>query len=213
MANMIPKLSLALLSWKRIDGIKYIVNWAIAHELIDDVVVWNNNTDIDLQEYIPYNNKVNIINSDNNIMCYGRWLAVDKCKHDHVYVQDDDFIPGDFNRLYQLYNGSKCDIVSYCAPTHELDKPDRKFVGFGSVINKACVSVTIDRYINAFGEDSLFYRECDLMITNMNTYEKHVTNLDPIGNLPHDTNAMWRQEYPDKYHNDMVKRCKNLKDA
>lgn len=207
---MLSKLSLALLSWKRMNGTNHIVDWGITHELIDDIVIWNNNTDIDLQEFIPHNINVNIINSDNNKICYGRWLAVNKCAHDHVYVQDDDYIPGDLNKLYQLYNKSECDIVSYCAPSHKIDTPERRFVGFGSVVNRACIPDTIDKYINKFGEDHLLYRECDLLITNMNTYEKHVTDLKAIDNTTHDMNAMWRQSNHIKYHNEMIERSKIL---
>jgi hypothetical protein len=192
------------------NGIKHIVNWGITHELIDDIVIWNNDVDTNLQKLLPYNNKVSIINSDSNIMCYGRWLAASKCKHDHVYVQDDDFKPGDLNKLYQLYIESECDIVSYCAPSHKINKPAMRFVGFGSIINKACISVTIDKYIDKFNEDFLLYRESDLLITNMNTYEKHVTDLDTIDNSTHDMNAMWRQSNHYKFHGEMIERCKIL---
>lgn len=205
------RVSLALLSWKRIDGIKYVVNWALVQDMIDDIVIWNNNADIDLREHLPCDDRVVIINNKDNIMCYGRWLAVSKCKHDHVYVQDDDFIPGDLNKLHQLYTQSECNVVAYCAPSHTASIPTMKFVGFGSIVNKTCVPGIFDKYINRFGEDFLLYRECDLLVTNMSTYEKHVANIVTLKNSAHDMNAMHRQPKHYDYHADMVNRSVILK--
>lgn len=205
-------ISFVILSWERVKGTDYLVKWARAEPLIDEIIIWNNNTCAKVCSHLndSYSHDCRIINSDTNLMCYGRWLGVQRAENDIVYVQDDDWKPGNLSILYHLYNKSERDVVAYCASTHKINTPESRFVGFGSIVNKSCAPTIINKYINKFGEDFLLHRECDLLITNINTYEKHVTKITAINDTTHDRNAMWRQPDHINYHNDMIERCKVL---
>ena len=184
-------ISFVILSWKRVKGTDYLVDWARNEPLIDEIIIWNNNTNAKVCSYLndTYGHDCRIINSDENLMCYGRWLGVCSAKNDTVYVQDDDWIPGDLNHLLNLFDTSNCDIVTYTAPTHSEQTDRSKFVGFGGIVNRTHISTPIIKYIARYGKDALMCRECDLLVTNMCSYEKHTTHMKSI-NIDVMTDAM-----------------------
>ena len=65
------KVTACLLSWKRQQNLPLIIGSLRDHPFIDEILVWNNDTSVSLTIDEP---KVRVINSDRNLICFGRYL-------------------------------------------------------------------------------------------------------------------------------------------
>ena len=156
--------SACLVAWKRHQNTKRIVQELQSIEVIDDIIVWNNNTNTSLTIDHP---KVTVVNSDRNMMTYGRFLATRYAKHDVIYTQDDDCLVHNIRDLYRSFvKNAEC-ITHSLKPPHMHRTEERIFgqaqmalVGWGAFFKKQFVGV-VDRYIDVYGEDELLLREAD----------------------------------------------------
>lgn len=153
----------------------------------DDVVIWDNSKE-------PVDRKV-----------YGRYLGIERAKHDFIYVQDDDcivnafseedygdkrIIGSNFDELYQdrIY----CNVPS---PEHRKAYAPLgiSLVGWGAVFHRSLVGIAFRRYFESgFTADELFLRECDRVFTGLTRFDE----LDfPIQRLEYESapNRMWTQ--------------------
>lgn len=109
----------------------------------DDVVVWDNSVEEDVQ-------------------CYGRFAGVARCKNEIVYVQDDDvLVPiAALLREYQPVDV----IVANRKPDEEY-----RFLGVGALFPAAAVDV-FDRYRAVYPDDRDFGRTADVIFAELNPY-------------------------------------------
>lgn len=108
----------------------------------EDVIVWDNSVEKDLQ-------------------CYGRFAGIDRCKHDTIYVQDDDvLIP--IPALLKEYDGKG--IVANRKPDEEY-----RFLGIGALFPRTALSV-FNKYLKVHPVDSEFYRAADVVFAELNPY-------------------------------------------
>src|SRR5690606_30449651 len=111
--------------------------------------------------------KVRVIDSDRNLICYGRFKCAQQARNEIIYVQDDDVIVGNVPCLYKHFLADDTCITHALSATHFRAR-DRfvypeahvALLGWGSFFRKRWLSV-LDRYTAAFGEDPLFLREAD----------------------------------------------------
>jgi hypothetical protein len=136
----------------------------------EDVVVWDNSKEL-------VDRKV-----------YGRYLAIPRCKHDFIYVQDDDCIVPAEDLIFKAFGTVRalallagmilCNIPSQ----HHRDfygPLGLSLVGWGAVFHRKLADFS--RYFAAFPCDELFERECDRVFTALNpsyVLDVGVTNLE-----------------------------------
>jgi len=92
-----PQVSACLLSWKRPENLRKIIEQLRNEPLIDDIVVWNNNPELRLN--LDAEN-LTVINSERNLVTYGRYLCTQHARHDLIYTQDDDCLVHNIGELY-----------------------------------------------------------------------------------------------------------------
>lgn len=114
---------------------------------------------------------------------YARYMAVSSCKHDLVYVQDDDCIV-DARQLAREYKPGTvtCNMPYAKRAEYKSVAKGISLVGWGAIFSKACLSV-FDEYIRSeMPADDLFYREADRVFTFLN----NVHEVDvPFRHLPY----------------------------
>lgn len=128
-----------------------------------------------------------------------RYDAIAKAKYDIVYIQDDDCI-APIKELLDRYDGS----ITCAMTRHHLEfyKDSRIcLLGWGAIFPKdTCLA--LDMYLDEFGEDYLFEREADRILTYAN-FPQNRLEL-PIINLenPDDTTRLSKQ--PEHYSNLLI---------
>jgi glycosyltransferase involved in cell wall biosynthesis len=164
------KVSACLLSFKRPGNMQRIVDIIQGHGFIDEIIIWNNNTERPLE---VRGEKVRIINASENTICYGRFLCAREAKNDIIYFQDDDAVVGNIRDLYNAFLKNDSMISYALSPQHFKirDKYDYyggqvAFLGWGSLIRKDWIHV-LDRYLERIPDarDYIFRREADKFFT------------------------------------------------
>ncbi len=162
--------SACLLSYKRPGNIQKIVDNIHQYNFIDEILIWNNNTEheLNIKGY-----KVRVINTIENSICYGRFLCAREAKNEIIYFQDDDALVHNVATLYQAFLNDNSCITYALSPLHFKVKEKYvyssgqvAFLGWGSFIQKSWITV-LDKYLehNTSADDFLFRREADKFFT------------------------------------------------
>jgi hypothetical protein len=115
-------------------------------------------------------------------LMYARYMAVASCKHDIIYVQDDDCIVDARSLVQQYQMGTvTCNMPVEKREEYNRIAPGISLVGWGAVFHRARLKA-FDSYIEKFPADDLFYREADRVFTYLNS----IVEVDvPFRHLPH----------------------------
>ncbi|MEZ5082193.1 MAG: glycosyltransferase family 2 protein [Bacteroidales bacterium] len=164
-----PKpVSACLLSYKRPHNIQPIINSIHDFPFIDEIIVWNNNT-----ELIPdfHGEKVKVINSRENVLCYGRFLCINEAKNEIVYVQDDDVIVHNVESLYRHFLNDESTLTHALSDRHlrqyrNYIYPDGEvaLLGWGSFFRKEWTGI-LDVFLKSHNPDFIFKREADIIFS------------------------------------------------
>lgn len=92
--------SACLLSWRRPDNLRLIVESLAPLEFLDEILVWNINPEVRLSFSLP---KVRVINSPENRGCAARYLCAAHARNEIIYTQDDDALVLDVVQRYQAF--------------------------------------------------------------------------------------------------------------
>lgn len=162
------KISACLLSWKRPRQLRQIVDQLLRESLIDDIVIWNNNPDLPLT--FP-EERVRVINSDRNLVTYGRYLATQHARHEVIYTQDDDCLVGNIPELIATFRADPTRMAHalklghlLANPQHVRDGAQIGLLGWGAVFQRGWTKVLED-YREKFGEDRYLVRDADRLFS------------------------------------------------
>ena len=177
--------SACLLSWKRPDNIAQIVTDLRHNPFIDDILIWNNNPEIHLEIEME---GVHVIQSDKNLVTYGRFLCAQRAKHSIIYTQDDDCIVHNIPELYESFLASPDQIAHGLKHPHLFENANNCFgkaqmalVGWGAFFQKEWVN-KLETYKAAFGEDELLIRKAD-RIFSLLLNRRHHSQLANVTDL------------------------------
>jgi glycosyltransferase involved in cell wall biosynthesis len=156
--------SACLVSWKRPQNLPIIVEALRRVECIDEILIWNNNPAIKL-EFSDRNTRV--IQSGENLNCYGRFVCAAQARNPVVYVQDDDALNHDIPGLYDQFLRDPTRISHVLASTHWGQRNRRVYgeahaalIGWGAFFRREWLSV-LDELPQPMRQDPLFRREAD----------------------------------------------------
>jgi hypothetical protein len=190
------RVTACLLSWKRPGNIAMIVESLRQVDFIDEILIWNNNPDVQLEFD---DEKTRVIPSPQNQCCYGRFLCARQARNPHIYVQDDDVINHDIAGLYQRFlNDPTCIAHALSGPhwhqrgRHIHGNSQVALLGWGAIFHRDWLNVLDDLPL-AIREDPVFPREADKFFTMV--LEKRHNSV--VGALTHldghsDPIALWR---------------------
>lgn len=91
--------SAVILNWKRPDGVREICKELNSYALIEEIIVWNNNPEINLS---LEEKKVRVINCSHDFGLFTRFAAASLAKHECILFHDDD-VMGTESTLNELY--------------------------------------------------------------------------------------------------------------
>tara|TARA_R110000868_G_scaffold376770_1_gene641855 strand:+ start:2389 stop:7095 length:4707 start_codon:yes stop_codon:yes gene_type:complete len=156
--------SACLLSWKRPDNIGQIITHLRQYSFIDDILIWNNNPEIHLEIEME---GVRVIQSDQNLVTYGRFLCAQHARHSTIFTQDDDCIVHNLPELYEAFLASPDRIAHGLKHPHLFANAENCFgkaqmslVGWGAFFQKEWCRV-LELYQDEYGVDELLIRKAD----------------------------------------------------
>lgn len=199
------KVSACLLSWKRANNMQLIVNSLHDYSFIDEILVWNNNCDISLS---LKGEKVRIINSSENQLCYGRFLCINQAKNNIIYVQDDDMLVKNFPELYRNFKNYPSCITHALGPNHirqhnkdNYEDGQVALLGWGAFFRKEWINV-FDDYLESNPADFLFKREADIIFTLLlgKTHQAMQAKVDELSRNSSTGIALYREKDHLMYH-------------
>jgi hypothetical protein len=123
-----------LLSWKRPDNIRLIVDSLQALEFIDEILVWNNNPEIELSYSLP---NVRVIQSPKNLGCAARYVCAAQARNEVIYTQDDDALVLDVAQRYESFVADPNRITHGLSQWHcrlRLSRRTSGDAGLGSIL-------------------------------------------------------------------------------
>lgn len=158
------KVSACLVSWRRPENVRRIIERLRSEPLIDDIVVWNNDptTKLDIDD-----ENVTVVQSDGNMVTYGRYLCARHAKHDVIYTQDDDCLVHNMGELFETFELNPTCIAHNLKLGHLMrnmenifDQAQVALVGWGAFFKREWCNV-FENYVTSFGEDELLHRKAD----------------------------------------------------
>jgi hypothetical protein len=192
-----PRVSACLLSWKRPHNLPIIIAALRQASFINEILVWNNNPDLRLEVDDPI---TRVINSEDNAMCYGRFLCAAEARNRIIYVQDDDAVNHDIGGLYSQFLADPPRITHALSPTHYEHRRRQIYatahnalLGWGAFFRREWISVFNDLPASMF-QDPLILREADKLFSMLLARE-HNTVLGDISQLSGHSKAdlaLWR---------------------
>jgi GT2 family glycosyltransferase len=194
---MLAQVSACLVTWRRPDNLRRIVERLIAMEFITEVLVWRNDPGVALDLPWP---KVRIIDSPDNRLCYGRFLCAEQAACPLIYVQDDDVLVHDVAALVREFVADPTRIHFNLSDWH-FQRRQRHFygashsalLGWGAIFNKEWLSV-LRRVPETVRSSFLFQREADQYFTLLQR-RHHIPHRGGLTHLDgHSTEglALWR---------------------
>jgi GT2 family glycosyltransferase len=192
------KVTACLLSWKRHQNLPAIVASLRDHWFIDEILVWNNDTSVALTIEDP---KVSVIDSNRNMICFGRYLCASQARNAIIYVQDDDAINRNISGLYSIFCEDP-NRVAHAVTSQHYESRHRcmygevhnALVGWGAFFLREWLSV-FDQLPAAVFDEPLFLREADKIFT-MLLERRHNTVGGVISLLPGHSSvstALWQE--------------------
>lgn len=156
----------------------------------------------------PFGEILILTHSDNP---HRKYELFSKVRYDHIYYQDDDAICP----IQELLDLSKPEMINVAMKQGHSDqyKNTRMTMGlgWGSIFPKSLLS-SLKRYTDKFGDDELFKRETERILTYLNYPQNRL--VLPITDLPsaYAPDRLWRQ--PNHYPNIPLveERCSKIID-
>lgn len=190
------KVTACLISWKRPHNLGKIVESLHQWDFIDEILIHVNK---------PGKNEIN----------YGRYLMADKARNSLIYVQDDDVVVRNLDKLYEAFLDQPLKIANGGTPEYIVQTENNRFgsaqmalVGWGTLFRKDWYTKTILKYTNVHRKDYCFYRETDRIWTMLLNQHHNMVELD-IEELEgsRGPEALSSQEEHLKYKKLAIDRC------
>ncbi|KAF9569230.1 hypothetical protein EC968_002638 [Mortierella alpina] len=96
-----------LLGWKRLEGLKLVVNYLARYPYIKEIIIWNNNKENRLTkndfEFDPSFGplpELQVYNGKENLHDFAKYMSCSLAKYQHCYFQDDDWLNTHMDALY-----------------------------------------------------------------------------------------------------------------
>lgn len=194
---MLPKISACLVTWRRPQNLRRIVQRLATEDFIGEVLVWRNDPSVAVDLPWP---KVRIIDSPANLICYGRYLCAQQAAYPLVYVQDDDVLVHDVGLLLRRFLADPSRIYFNLSEWHYArrdrhiyDECHSALVGWGAVFPKAWLDV-LDLVPESVRSTLLFQREADQYFTILQRrhHAPHRSALDHLDGHSTEGLALWR---------------------
>jgi hypothetical protein len=137
-----------LLGWKRVQGLKLIVNYLKRYPYIKQIIIWNNNKELKLykkdfemdstriggggggleEKELP---ELQVFNAEENLHDFAKYMSCSLAKYDHCYFQDDDWLNTHMDALYTNFLTSPNLIHTNTLPMIQMENRRWTFTNDG----------------------------------------------------------------------------------
>ncbi len=195
-AAHVPRVSACLLSWKRPQNLPVIIATLREAGFINEILIWNNNPELRVEVDDPI---TRVIDSEENAMCYGRFLCAAEARNRVIYVQDDDAVNHDVVGLYREFLANPGRITHALSPSHYqrgrreiYGAAHNALLGWGAFFRREWISVFNNLPASIF-QNPLVLREADKLFSILLDREHHtvrgeISLLDGHSNPDH---SLW----------------------
>jgi len=166
---VLPKISACLLSWRRPENVRRVVEQLLALDCVGEILIWNNQPACELR--LPKDRNVRVIDSDSNLIRYGRYSCAAQAAFPLIYVQDDDVLVHDIPALLGQFLSDPTRIHFNLSDWHFARRERHLYqehhsalLGSGAIFHKDWLSV-LDLVPEAARKGRLFQREADQYFT------------------------------------------------
>lgn len=197
-AARVPGVSACLLSWKRPQNLPVIIATLREFDFINEILVWNNNPELRLEVDDPI---TRVIDSEDNAMCYGRFLCAAQARNRVIYVQDDDAVNHDIAGLYREFLADPDRIAHALIPNH-YERGQRQIygaahnalLGWGAFFRQEWISLFNNLPASMF-QDPLTLREADKLFSMLLEREHNTVRgeISLLGSHSKPGVALWRE--------------------
>lgn len=210
-----PPVSACLLSWKRPQNMQSIVDSLTRHGFIDEILVWNNDPEARLD---LAGDKVEVIESSENTLCYGRFLCAQRARNPFIYVQDDDVVIHNVDELYRRFLADDSRITHGLRKRHfrlreryHYPESHVALLGWGAFFKKEWLHV-FDAVLHAGDDDYLFRREADQFFSILLGREHQTLKARATGIFNEDAKdiALYREDRHQQLRSLAVRRARAL---
>lgn len=137
-----------LITYKRQHNIPKIVENLLRFPFISQIMIWDNSK------------QPNIIN-------YARYVQAEKAENDYIYVQDDDWLVPELDKVYEKFLEDPTKLTQTGNKSYENDLKNNIYgdkqmaiVGWGTLFNRKWIPV-LHKYTVKYNRDYCFLRETD----------------------------------------------------
>lgn len=187
--------------------------------VVDDLIVWNNAIDCPVQFEdlgLPERDRdrMQIVDSDRNLVTWARYAASSKCRHDLIATQDDDLVVRNWPAI--LKSAAKHpESLTAAMPwlrvrnrrRNQWGTAEETLLGWGAVFDRRWVDRTFSPYFERYGPtDELLDSKADRLFTILLNRHHNLLSAE-FDELPGSRtgDALWRQ--PD--HQQKVARARS----
>jgi hypothetical protein len=166
------------LGWKRLDGLKLIVNYLARYPYIKEIIIWNNNQETKLNKkdfefdasYGPAP-ELQVYNGQENLHDFAKYMSCSLAKYQHCYFQDDDWLNTHMDALYTNFLTSPSLIHTNTLPLIHMEHRRWTFTNAGIVLAQRSTFFTTPNSTNAKAQ---LFRNCGVRpLTLTGLYPSH----------------------------------------
>lgn len=183
---------------------------------IDEIIIWVNG------QTPPgnYSDKVKLIQSEENVGTWGRFLAAARARNEMIVTQDDDARIDYWPAIWSTIEADPTRIAHALDRGHWLNTNQRFYgrtsvalLGWGSIFRKSWLSA-FDPWLDKWGEDDLLKRKAD-RIFGMLLNRRHASVLAPVCHMAgyNSEEALYRREDHGRKTKEACIRCLELLDV
>lgn len=218
-----------LLNWKRLNNVMNNISHYISYQLVDEIIVFNNNPDVDLKKIS--NSKITVIEGSKNMGLYPRFAAAGLAKNPCILHCDDDLLIPEItvNELYKQWLNEKtiCHGLEGRFISNEYNTSNA--IGNVHVVLTRCMMVSKTNCLYAFaftgnfddlpsepkgnGEDIILSYVSMFYSKKFNkTYKLKYTNYPDYKDKPDGTSDSIHRVFPrhSQHRTAVIGRCRRL---
>ncbi|KKR81454.1 MAG: hypothetical protein UU73_C0001G0066 [Candidatus Daviesbacteria bacterium GW2011_GWA1_41_61] len=204
----LEKITVVLLSWKRLKNIPIILDSLYRSKDVDEIILWNNNTTV---QFSYKNKKLLLFNSPSNFGTSARWCVALLAKNPNILFIDDDLVltPSQINILLKKYLSDNKRIYGCFGKNLEDNKYVFKTANGEVDIVLGRVMLFNKRYLYQFfqwSQGKVGNVEDDILFSLIFRKKHYVVDVGEIKELP-SPYALWRKKGHGRLRQEMVDYC------
>ncbi|RUS18215.1 hypothetical protein BC937DRAFT_89031 [Endogone sp. FLAS-F59071] len=151
--NGLKPVTAIMLSWKRPEGLKNVIQFLGRYPFIKEILIWNNNKkarlnvrDFELNASTTAHVEIRVFNSDENLHDLSKYTTCAMARYDYCYFQDDDWLNLYLDSMYTNFLRYPNLIHSNTMPIIHLEHRRWQFTNQGKCPSESTKAKEVQGY-------------------------------------------------------------------